>query len=95
MEKENIPIQHAENGGEFYIQGIGKVDGYCQETNTVYEFHGSYWHGNCERLDFLGYHPKIDKKNIEISQRNPSQIQYLGERIRKERAHSSITFWDF
>ena len=23
-----------------------KVDGYCYETNTVYEFHGDYWHGN-------------------------------------------------
>lgn len=32
--------------GEYYIPGVGKVDGFCKETNTVYEFHGDYWHGN-------------------------------------------------
>lgn len=89
MEKENIHIQHAENGGEFYIQGIGKVDGYCQETNTVYEFHGSYWHGNCERLDFLGYHPKIDKKNIEI---------FIGTLLRdrkiQEAGYNLVNIWE-
>lgn len=37
MKKENIFIQHATNGGEFYIPNTGKVDGYCKETNMVYE----------------------------------------------------------
>jgi hypothetical protein len=23
-----------------------RADGYCEETNTIYEFHGDYWHGN-------------------------------------------------
>ena len=46
MRREGIHIHHAVNGGEFYIEGIGKVDGYCSETNTVYEYHGDYWHGN-------------------------------------------------
>jgi hypothetical protein len=45
--KENIHIQHAGNGGELLIPGTRlKVDGYCAETNTVYEFHGSKWHGD-------------------------------------------------
>ena len=43
-------IQHAENGKEFRIElGHDKyylADGYCSETNTVYEFNGDYWHGN-------------------------------------------------
>lgn len=46
-------IQHAENGGEFRITDTRWfADGYCQETNTIYEFHGDYWHGNpkCFRL---------------------------------------------
>jgi len=43
----HIKIQHAENGGEFIIPNTRlKTDGYCQETNTVYEFHGDLWHGN-------------------------------------------------
>ena len=46
---EGISIQHAESGGELRIrhsQGHYLVDGYCEETNTVYEFHGDIWHGN-------------------------------------------------
>lgn len=42
-------IQHAENGGEYNIPSTRyKVDGYCKETNTVYEFHGDKFHGNPE-----------------------------------------------
>ena len=41
-------IQHALNGGEKVLT-IGdktyKVDGFCEETNTVYEFYGCFWHG--------------------------------------------------
>lgn len=37
--KENIFIHHALNGtGEVKIEGTS-VDGFCQETNTVYQFH--------------------------------------------------------
>lgn len=40
-------IQHADNLGEFKIAGTKfRVDGYCKETNTVYEFHGNAFHGN-------------------------------------------------
>ena len=23
-----------------------KADGYCKETNTIFEYHGDFWHGN-------------------------------------------------
>ena len=50
--KDNIIIQHALlPEGEFKILGIGKVDGYCKETNTVYEYHGDFWHGNPDIYD--------------------------------------------
>ena len=43
----NINIQHAMNNGEYKISNSNfKADGYCSETNTIYEFHGDYWHGN-------------------------------------------------
>ena len=36
-----------ENNGEYLVQAKKyKADGYCKETNTIYEFHGDYWHGN-------------------------------------------------
>ena len=41
-------IQQALNGGEKELT-IGdktyKVDGFCEKTNTVYEFYGCFWHG--------------------------------------------------
>jgi len=46
-ESQNLKIRHALNGGEFTIPGTKiRVDGYCEETNTIYEFHGDAWHGN-------------------------------------------------
>ncbi|MGI0075835.1 MAG: hypothetical protein ACREAU_00320 [Nitrosopumilaceae archaeon] len=47
MKQQNTFIQHAENGGEYNIPDTRyHVDGYCQETNTIYEFHGDLFHGN-------------------------------------------------
>jgi hypothetical protein len=47
MDNENIFIQHAGNIGEYKIPGTKyKVDGYCANNNTVYEFHGDCFHGN-------------------------------------------------
>lgn len=43
---EGIEIQHAGNGSEHRIKGVGFVDGFCKTTNTVYEFHGDVFHGN-------------------------------------------------
>ncbi len=52
-EEESIVIQKAPN--EFRIPNTRfSADGYCMGTNTIYEFHGDYWHGN----------PKIYKPNI-------------------------------
>jgi len=37
-------VQHALNGGEVTTCG-SKVDGFNQESNAVYQFHGCFWHG--------------------------------------------------
>lgn len=59
-EKQHISIQHAESvGGEYHIIGIGKVDGFCRGTNTVYEFHGDYWHGNPARFPVHDINPTV------------------------------------
>jgi uncharacterized C2H2 Zn-finger protein len=50
--QQNIHIEHGRNGQEKVIiggrRGRISVDGYCQETNTVYEFQGCYTHG-CQK----------------------------------------------
>ena len=55
--KTEQKIQHVLNEGEVYLKDIGvkgkKVDGYCAETNTVYEYMGCYFHG-CKRC-FRGH----------------------------------------
>jgi len=40
-------IQHARNGREYRSPKLPhyRVDGYCAETRTVYEFLGCYYHG--------------------------------------------------
>ena len=41
-----VRIQHALNGGERSLLGTRyKLDGFCHETNTAYEFHGCVFHG--------------------------------------------------
>lgn len=48
--EENINIQHAANGGEYIIPFTNyKCDGFCKETNTIYEFNGDAFHGNPNR----------------------------------------------
>lgn len=48
-QERGIKIRHAEQGGEMridYGDGYYLVDGFHEESNTVYEFHGDVWHGN-------------------------------------------------
>jgi len=56
MEETGIKIQHAENGGEFFIKGLGYwVDGYDKENNTVYEWDEKhhYINGELRERDIL------------------------------------------
>ena len=55
---KGLNIQHALNGGEKKLTIDGKtykVDGFCEETNTVYEFYGCFWHGcpNCYKSNII------------------------------------------
>ena len=45
--RDGIVIRHAENHplGEYRVLGY-KVDGLCDESLTIYCYHGCYWHGH-------------------------------------------------
>jgi len=66
---ESISIQNAERGGELRIP-IGEssiqVDGYCKSTNTIYEFHGDFWHGNPEKYNSEEINPTTKKSFGEL-----------------------------
>jgi hypothetical protein len=85
----NICIQHAENGCEYRILNIGKADGYCKENNTIYEYHGDFWHGN----------PKIYKQNC-INKRNGKTFGELykktleREQQIRDMGFNLITIWE-
>ena len=80
--EEGIIIQHAlKPDGEYNIPGIGKVDGYCKETNTIFEFHGSYWHGEIGVFDQDKIHPIIKKSYGELYKKTinrDNKIRELG-----------------
>ncbi|CAH6419381.1 Hypothetical protein HVR_LOCUS586 [uncultured virus] len=60
---DNIVVQYALSpGGEHNIKGVGRVDGFCQASNTVYEYHGNYWHGNPNIFLQNDPHPHIKGK---------------------------------
>ena len=45
--KNNIKIEHSRNGGEKKIDNL-RLDGWHNETQTAYEFHGCIFHG-CQK----------------------------------------------
>ena len=58
----NSTILHAKNGGEKIISDVEQskfyyVDGFCEKTNTVYEFHGCFFHGCPLCYDERNNHP--------------------------------------
>lgn len=85
---KNIDIQHSEN--EFKIPGTNYfVDGYCQETNTIYEFHGDFWHGNPKLYLSSEYHP-INKKTFgELYEKT-----MIRENTIRDLGYSVVSIWE-
>ena len=64
------------------------VDGYDPATNTVYEYYGSYWHGNPEKYPPERYNNQLGKTFGEIY-----QLTILREQI-LSKSYNIITYWD-
>jgi len=76
-----INIQHAENGGEYRILTTNyKADGYCEATNTIYEFHGDLWHGNPKIFnpEIISYFGKTYGELYQKTLEREEQIKDLG-----------------
>ncbi len=92
QETENITIQHAGNGGEFRIPGTQlSADGYCVETNTVYEFDGDAFHGNPNRYKANAKcHPfNKDITALELHSNTAAKHKKL-----RELGFNLITIWE-
>jgi len=85
-------IQHAENGGEYKIPTTNfPVDGYCKETNTVYEFHGDKFHGN-PKLYSPDDTPHPFNKNITAKELYDKTIEK--ENIIKKLGYNLVVMWE-
>jgi len=86
----NINIMHMENGGEYKIPDTNfKADGYCQETNTIYEFNGDFWHGNPKRYDLNEINNVTKCTFGELYQKTLNK-----EKIIKEMGFNLIVIWE-
>ena len=91
MKEQTIQIQHALSPeGEFKISNIGKVDGYCQTNNTIYEYHGSYWHGNPSLYDSNDINKQLDKTFGELYQKTLERDKKI-----RELGYNLIVKWEF
>lgn len=91
MDNNNVHIQHALNGGEYVIPNTRyKVDGFCKDTNTVYEFHGTIYHGDPNVFrDDERCHPwsmKTAKELYDATISREQEIRSLG--------YNLVTTWE-
>ena len=81
--RDNCSIQHNENperGGEHRIKNsLYHADGYCDETLTIYEFHGSYWHGDPKLYSPEKLNAHIGKSFGELYQNTLKKMEHCWE----------------
>ena len=86
----DINIQHACNDGEYKISDTRyHADGFCRDTNTIYEYHGDYWHGN----------PKIFQPDDLNKTTNCTHGELYQKTLKKEEdirrlGYNLITIWE-
>ena len=87
----NIDIQHAENNGEYLVPSKKyKADGYCKETNTIYEFHGDYWHGNPKLFKSLEYNKTTNCTFGDLYQKTLEREQQI-----KDLCYNLVVMWEY
>lgn len=88
-QNEGIDIQYAGNGGEKRINledgHFIKCDGFCAETNTVYEYHGGFWHGNSTSE----YNPVSKKSTQTLMERTLAREEAI-----RSLGYTLVVMWD-
>lgn len=88
--KEGIYIQHfCKEGGEYTVPNAGKVDGYCEETNTVYEFHGTFWHGDPRIYNIDDMNPVSKKTFGELYDKTLEKEQKI-----RDLGYNLVVMWE-
>lgn len=74
--KHQIYIQHARNGGEKRM-GDYYLDGYCEESKTIYEFHGCMFHGCYLCYKPESFNPILRCSHSVVRKRHDQRMHYL------------------
>ncbi len=89
--KYKIKIWHIGNSQKEYTikPTKWKADGYDEEHNTIYEFHGDFWHGNPKKYnpDFIHPVAKIPMQTIY------EKTMYREQKI-KELGYNLVVIWE-
>lgn len=88
---DGIHIQHMGNSSrEFQIESTRwRADGYCRETNTIYEYHGTLWHGSPKFYDPDMINP-LNKKTMGELYANTLER----ERGIRELGYNLVVMWE-
>lgn len=90
MKQQNITIQYALSPqGEFKVPGVGKVDGFHEETGTVYEFNGDYFHGSPSLYKPEDINKKVNKTFGELYQKTLVREQKI-----RDLGYNLIVMWE-
>jgi hypothetical protein len=92
MNNDNIFIQHMGNIGEKVIMINDKkykVDGFCETSNTIYEFYGDIWHGNPNRFNKETLNPLCKIRYGELYENTIKRENEL-----KNAGYNIITIWE-
>lgn len=91
--QDSVDIQHNENtnnNGEHRIKNsLYHADGYCKETNVIYEFHGSYWHGDPKKYQSDKINTHMNKSFRELYERTLKKMNHC-----REQGYTVVECWE-
>jgi len=81
--QDNVCIETAINGGERRVGQHGlPVDGFCQVTWTIYQFHGCHWHGHdCDNVEETLIRGLSNQARREETAKKERYLRQLGYRL--------------
>lgn len=88
MKRDNIYIQHACNDGEYRIDKY-KIDGYCAETNTCFEFNGLLFHGSPRLYNPEYINPINGKRMGDLYQATLNKEKYI-----RDKGYNLVVMWE-
>jgi hypothetical protein len=89
--KYSVQIIHAKNEGEYVIPNSRyKADGYSKLTNTIFEFHGDFWHGNPKLYEQNKINPRTGLTFGNLYEKTNEKTKFI-----KDNGYNIIEIWEY